>query len=91
MTLGMLDYNKYAPIIKKAYKELEDENDKKQVEMEAEFLRLHKESPEKATQMLQEWSDAVLNKALHRAEELIEELFTLVTADVEIKYKFAGA
>ena len=82
MTLGMVNYNKYAPLIKETYAKLEAEFDQRQKEMEANYLKVYKTSPMKAQDMLQVFSDYVLTKALHVASELAEELMTRLTKDM---------
>ena len=91
MTLGMVNYNAYAPIIKEAYAKLEAENDQRQKEMEKEYLKLYKDEPIKANEMLQQFSDSILNKAESVAESLIEEIFTRLTLDIQKEYMFHGA
>jgi len=91
MTLGMVDYNAYAPIIKDTYAKLEAENDQRQKEMEMEYLKICKNEPAKAKDLLQEFSDSILTKAENVAEKLIEELFTRMTSDIQQKYLFHGA
>ena len=91
MTLGMVNYNAYAPIIKEAYAKLEAENDQRQKEMEKEYLKLYKDEPIKANEMLQQFSDSILNKAESIAESLIEEIFTRLTLDIQKEYMFHGA
>ena len=91
MTLGMVNYNAYAPIIKEAYAKLEAENDQRQKEMEKEYLKLYKDEPIKANEMLQQFSDSILNKAECVAESLIEEIFTRLTLDIQKEYMFHGA
>ena len=91
MTLGMVNYNAYAPIIKETYAKLEAENDQRQKEMEAAYLSIYKTSPMQALDLLQNFSDSVLNHALDVARELTEELFTRLTADIQKDYLFHGA
>ena len=91
MTLGMTDYNAFAPIIKDAYAKLEAENDQRQKEMEAEYLKLYKESPMKAQDLLQHFSDEILLHAIEVADGLVEELFTRLTAKIQKEYLFHGA
>ena len=91
MTLGMTDYKAFAPIIKDAYAKLEAENDQRQKEMETEYLKLYKESPIKAQDLLQYFSDGVLNHAIEVADELVEELFTRLTEKIQKEYLFHGA
>ena len=91
MTLGMMDYNAFAPIIKEAYSRLEAENDQRQKELEAEYLKTYKECPMKASDMLQQFSDELLLRAVKVADELVDELFTRLTVKVQDEYMFHGA
>ncbi len=91
MALGMTNYNKYAPIIKEAYAKFEAETDQRQREMEEEYLRIYKTQPLHAKDMLQEFSDKILNSALDLADRLQEKLFTLMTQDIQQEYLFHGA
>ncbi len=91
MALGMVNYNAYAPIIKETYAAFESETELRQKEMEADYLKIYKEQPMKAQDMLQKFSDDTLNKALEVADALLEELFTRLTADVQQEYLFHGA
>ena len=89
--LGMMNYNEYAPIIKWRYAALEADIERSRVKMEAEFLDAYKRSAVEAVGLLQKWSDIVLRKALRVASDLVEELFTRLTIDIEKEYKFHGA
>lgn len=89
--LGMVNYNAYAPIIKDAYAKLEAENDQRQREFEQEYLMVVKDQPLRAQDMLQEFSDQIHERALGVARELINELFSLLTADIQKEYLFHGA
>ena len=91
MVLGMTNYNKYAPIIKEAYANFEAETDLCQREMEEEYLRIYKTQPLHAQDLLQEFSDKILNSALDLADRLQEKLFTLMTQDIQQEYLFHGA
>ena len=91
MVLGMTNYNKYAPIIKEAYAKFEDETDQRQREMEEEYLRIYKTQPLHAQDLLQAFSDKILNSALDLADHLQEKLFTLMTQDIQQEYLFHGA
>ena len=91
MVLGMTNYNKYAPIIKEAYANFEAETDQRQHEMEEEYLRIYKTQPLHAQDMLQAFSDKILNSALDLADRLQEKLFTLMTQDIQQEYLFHGA
>ena len=92
--LGMVDYNKYAPIIKKRYAALEAEMAESQKKLEAAFVKMckgHRDAPADALALLQKWSDRWLTKALRVASDLEEKLFTELTKDIETVYKFHGA
>ena len=91
MVLGMTNYNKYAPIIKEAYAKFEAETDQRQCEMEEEYLRIYKTQPLHAQDLLQAFSDKILNSALDLAGRLQEKLFTLMTQDIQQEYLFHGA
>ena len=91
MVLGMTNYNKYAPIIKEAYAKFEAETDQRQREMEEEYLRIYKTQPLHAQDLLQAFSDKILNSALDLADRLQEKLFTLMTQDIQQEYLFHGA
>ena len=91
MVLGMTNYNKYAPVIKEAYAKFEAETDQRQREMEEEYLRISKTQPLHAQDLLQAFSDKVLNSALDLADRLQERLFTLMTQDIQQEYLFHGA
>ena len=91
MVLGMTNYNKYAPIIKEVYAKFEAETDQRQREMEEEYLRIYKTQPLHAQDLLQAFSDKILNSALDLADHLQEKLFTLMTQDIQQEYLFHGA
>lgn len=92
--LGMINYNRYAPIIKARYLDFEARMADSQAEMEAEFLRLcagKKRAPKTALKLLRDWSDDWLSRALRVASDLEERLFTELTKDIEAEYMFHGA
>ncbi|MDN4752957.1 C69 family dipeptidase [Porphyromonadaceae bacterium W3.11] len=89
--LGMVNYNKYAPVIQKVYKDFEEETDQRQREMEEEYLRIYKTQPLRAKDLVQEFSEKVMQAALDVTDELIEDLFTRLTIDIQDEYRFAGA
>nr|WP_315552830.1 C69 family dipeptidase [Segatella oris] len=91
MTLGMVNYNAYAPIIKDRYAQLEIENDRLQHDFEAQYLVVYKDNPQRANTMLQQFSDRLLHRALDVADHLLNELFTQMTFDTQNEYLFHGA
>ena len=80
-----------APVIKEAYSKFEAETDQRQREMEEEYLRICKTQPLHAQDLLQAFSDKILNSALDLADRLQEQLFTLMTQDIQQEYLFHGA
>lgn len=90
-TLGMINYNKYAPIIRDVYDRFEAEMEARQAEMEATYMKLYPSQPIAAQELLQQFSDDLLNKALQISKDLLEDLFTRLTLDVQATYRFAGA
>lgn len=91
MTLAMTDYPVYAPIVKEVYAKLEAENDLRQKEMEAAYLKMYKKEPMKARDMLLQFSNDVLNRALEVADDLANDLFTRITFATNKEYMFHGA
>lgn len=91
MTLAMTNYNAYAPLVKETYSKLEEENDQRQREFEERYLAIYKDRPMEAADMLQSFSDELLNHALEVADKLTLELFTRLTEDTMKNYMFHGA
>lgn len=90
-TLGMTNYNLYAPIIKAKYKKLEEELDQRMHEAEEQYLVNYKTRPLAAKEYLQIASDKMLHRVLQVTDELIEELFTAMAMNIQAEYRFAGA
>ena len=89
--LGMTDYNFFAPIIKKAYLELEAEFDEAQKDIEAEYLATYKEAPENAAEALTAANIRLQKRAYDFTKELLNTLFTHLTKKVQEEYLFHGA
>ena len=89
--LGMVNYNRYAPLIKETYAAFEAEADQRQREMEEQYLAIYKTQPLRAQDLLQAFSDQLLRSALDVTDELIETLFTRLTEDIQAEYEFHGA
>ena len=87
----MVNYNAYAPIIKETYAKLEAENDERCKEFEAEYMRTVNAQPWHAGDLLQKFSDSILNHALEVTDALVEELFTKLVGDIQKEYLFHGA
>lgn len=89
--LGMTDYNFFAPIIKKAYAELEREFDETQKNIEKEYLATYRDAPENAIVALTEANIAMQKRAYDFSKQLLNDLFTRLTAKVQEEYMFHGA
>lgn len=89
--LGMVNYNRYAPLIQETYARFEAETDARQREMEQRYLAVYESQPYYAAELLQSFSDQILLKALQVTDELIETLFTRLTEDIQEEYLFHGA
>ena len=87
----MTNYNAYAPLVKETYSKLEKENDQRQREFEERYLAIYKDRPMEAADMLQSFSDELLNHALEVADKLTLELFTRLTEDTMKNSMFHGA
>ncbi len=90
-TLAMVDFNAYAPIVQEAYRQLEEELDQRQREMETQYLAIYQHQPIRAQELLQEFTDFVLERALIITDGITEELFTRLAIDIQANYRFAGA
>ncbi len=90
-TLGMVNFNKYAPIIQEAYAKWEKETDQRQKEMEYDYLKMMDKQPLKAKALIQEFSEQTMQSAMDLADELTNRLFTIITEDIQDEYRFAGA
>lgn len=91
MTLAMTNYNGLAPIVKERYAALERENDQRQQEFEARYLEVVNDRPMEASDMLQQFSDTLLNHALEVADQLANDLFTRMAKNIQKEYLFHGA
>ena len=90
-TLGMVNFNRFAPIIQDAYAKFEKETAQRQKEMEKQYLQIYRSQPIRAQELIQQFSDKMLLDALGMADSLTEELFTLLAIDTQNEYRFAGA
>ena len=90
-TLGMVDFNRYAPLIQSTYSRFEAETAQRQCEMEEQYLQIYKAQPIRARELLQSFSDKMLEAALDVTDKLTEKLFTCLAEDIQAEYRFAGA
>ena len=90
-TLGMVNFNRFAPIIQDTYAKFEKETTQRQKGMEEQYLQIYRSQPIRAQELIQQFSDKMLLDALDMADNLTEELFTLLAIDTQNEYRFAGA
>ena len=90
-SLGMVNYNKYASVIRDVYDRFEEEMHQRQEEMEKDYLALYPTHPIAAQELLQNFSDKLLEDVLQVSRDLLNDLFTRLTIDVQAEYRFAGA
>ncbi len=90
-TLAMLNFEKYAPIVQKAYAKLAEEIEVKHQAMEKEYLALYKNNITLARKKVQDFIDWEVNAALNTAKQLANELMTLETIKINNQYEFPGA
>lgn len=91
ITLAMVDYNRYAPLVHERYLDLEAEFDQRQKEMEEQYMQICESQPIHAQELLQQFSDNILLRALNVADELTDELLTRLCFDTQKEYLFHGA
>lgn len=86
-TLVMMDYNKYAPIVKDAYKNFEVSLEARQAKMEKEYVEIYKKDKVKANELLNSFSKQVMMDAKLLTIDLTNKIFTMLTNDTDIKWK----
>lgn len=87
-TLVMQDYNKYSPIVKKAYAQFEKDLETKQAKFEKEYLKLYKENKRyEAQTLLDNFELQTMEDAKNLTKQLTNQIFTLLTADTDAKFK----
>ncbi|QCD45143.1 C69 family dipeptidase [Campylobacter mucosalis] len=86
-TLVMTDYNKYSPIVKKAYADFEAKLAIKQAQMEKEYVIFYKTDKKKANKLLNDFSKNTMSEAKELTKKLTNEIFTQLTDDIDTKFK----
>ncbi len=59
--------------------------------MEYEYMQIVEKQPLKAKALIQDFSEKTMQSAMDLADRLTNELFTILTKDIQTEYKFAGA
>lgn len=83
-TLAMQNYEKYSPIVKKAYKEFEDRVAVEQAQMEKEYMKYYNEGNKmKANEILNDFAQRIMTEAWQLTDDLTNQLFTMLTEDTD--------
>ncbi|MCD8340057.1 MAG: C69 family dipeptidase [Burkholderiales bacterium] len=82
-TLAMQDYATYAPIVKKAFEAHEAQLADEQAAFEKKYIELSKTDKEAANKLLQKFNREVLENTESLAEQLSNEIMTMMTAKVD--------
>lgn len=86
--LCMMDYNHFAPIIKNRYKLLEEEFDKMQLSFERDYMSLIEKNKDEAYLLLNKFNREIMLKALSVADDLVSDIFTMLSCRIEKEYHF---
>lgn len=89
-TLVMTDYPKLAPIVTKAYADFEKDLAKRQAAFEAEYVKTVKTDPKKAQADLDHFSIQAMADAEALTEDLLNQVFTVRTEDIQKVNFFAN-
>lgn len=89
-TLVMTDYPKLAPIVTKAYADFEKDLAKRQAAFEAEYVKTVKADPKKAQADLDHFSIQAMADAEALTEDLLNQVFTVRTEDIQKVNFFAN-
>lgn len=90
-TLAMTDWNKYAPVVQKAYREFEQQTAVAQQKMEKQYLATYQQHPLTAEQIINSFEQQTSDKALALTEKLTNDIFTQMTHATDMTYHFEGA
>ena len=90
-TLAMLDYPRLEPVVRRAWDAWEEQAQRRVALIQARFKALHARDPEAAGKRLEQEGRQLLEDALARARALENELMTLLTRQVSMRFPFNGA
>ncbi|WP_094752556.1 C69 family dipeptidase [Psychromonas sp. CD1] len=90
-TLTMTNWNEFSPIVIKAYHQFEVETTAQQRQLEKVYLATYKKNPKKAQMMINQFEEKITDKVFVLTDKLTNELFTKLTHNTDVTYKFAGA
>ena len=86
----MTDYPKLAPIVKKAYGAFEADLAKRQAAFEKDYVKTVKTNPKAAQKALDAFSIKAMTDAENLTEDLMNQLFTVRTEDIQKVNFFAN-
>ena len=90
-TLTMLNFPKYAPIVKEAIHKYETKLAKEQKDLEARYLSIYKKNPKAAKKMIEDFTNKTIESAFKLINQLTNRLFTEETHTIDMLYHFPGA
>lgn len=90
-TLVMQDYPRYAPMVKKAYGDLEKDFALRQQKMEAEYLKIYKDNPSAAANLLKDFEMQVMRDGLDLTDKLTAEIIGAMTRRVDDVYHYSAS
>lgn len=90
-TLAMLDYEKLEPVVRRAWDAWEEQALHRVALIQARYCDRLAESPEAARTYLEDEGRKILEDAVTRARALENELMTLLTRTVSMRFPFNGA
>ncbi|GMN89942.1 C69 family dipeptidase [Francisella sciaenopsi] len=89
--MGMLNFPKYAPIIKERFDLLNKQIQDQQKIFEQAYIDIYKKNPIKAQELLDNFTTSSVNAVFAITEELTNELITMQSSAINDEYKFPGA
>ena len=89
--MAMLNFPKYAPIVQKAYRQLNIQIQKDQKQFEQKYLAIYKKNPVAAKKLLDKFTQETVNRVMTTTASLTNKLITLESTSINKKYLFDGA
>ena len=89
-TLVMQDYPRYAPLVKSAYKELENDFALRQKKVEGDYLKIYKNNPVGAIKLLKDFEMQIMRDGLDLTDKLTSEIITAMTKRVDDVYHYTA-
>ncbi len=90
-SLTRTNWKIFSLIVIKAYHQFEVETTVQQRQLEKAYLVMYKKNPNKARMLINQFEQKITDKVLVLTDKLTNELFTKLTHNMDVTYKFAGA